>query len=37
MNLASSYCCRGQPQNYRRRNSVSPLSSGWYQCGSTVP
>ena len=36
-NLASSYFDRRLPSNYRRRNSVSPLSSGWDQCGSTAP
>jgi Tol biopolymer transport system component len=36
-NLAPSYCSRQQPTNYRRRSSVSQLSSGWGQSGSTAP
>ncbi len=32
--LASSYCPVGLPPKYRRRCSVSPLSSGWV---SVVP
>jgi hypothetical protein len=34
--LAPSYFGVGLPLNYRRRSSVSPLSSGWIQCGSTA-
>ena len=34
--LASSYFCVGLPLNYRGRSSVSPLSSGRVQCGSTA-
>ena len=37
LSLASSYFDRGQPPNYRRRNSVSPPSSGRDRCGSTMP
>jgi hypothetical protein len=36
LNLALSYFGVGLPLDYRRRSSVSPLSSGWVQCGSTA-
>jgi hypothetical protein len=35
--LAPSNFCMGQPPDYRSRSSVSQLSSGWYQSGSTAP
>ncbi len=35
--LALSYFAVGLPPKYRRRSSVSLLSSGWDQCGSTAP
>ena len=35
--LALSYFAVGLPPKYRRRSSVSHLSSGWVQCGSTTP
>ncbi len=37
LSLALSYFHVGQPPEYRRRSSVSQLSSGWVQCGSTAP
>src|SRR3712207_283010 len=37
INLAPSYCHRQLPANYRRHSSVSQLSSGWGQSGSTAP